>query len=173
MIRADVAREQLARTRAGQVSRFGFEISSRLAATADTVWRHATSMRGVNAELFPLVRMTHPRGLDSLADRDVPRGERVFRSWILLFGLVPIDYDDLTFVELGPGRFLERSPMLTQRLWEHERTVVPSDGGCVVTDRIRSAPRIGLLAPLFGAVFHLAFRLRHLNLRRRFGMLAS
>jgi len=75
------------------VSRFGFEVSSRLAAPADTVWRHATSMRGVSAELFPLVRTTHPRGLDSLA-------------------------------------------------------------------------------PVFAAVFHLAFRLRHLNLRRRFGMLA-
>jgi len=154
------------------VSPFGFEVSSRLAAPADTVWRHATSIRGVNAELFPLVRMTHPRGLDSLAERGAPLGTRVFRSWILLFGLVPIDYDDLTFVELGPGRFLERSPMLTQRLWEHERTVAPSGAGCVVTDRIRSAPRLGALAPVFAAVFHLAFRLRHLNLRRRFGMLA-
>ena len=154
------------------MSRFEFEVSSRLSAPADTVWRHATRMGGVNAELFPLVRMTHPRGLESLADRAAPLGERAFRSWILLFGLVPIDYDDLTLVELAPGRFLERSPMLTQRLWEHERTVEPSGAGCVVTDRIRSTPRIGPLAPVFGAVFHLAFRLRHLNLRRRFGMLA-
>jgi hypothetical protein len=45
-------------------------------------------MRGVNLELFPLVRMTHPHGLDSLAERRVPLGARVFRSWILLAGIL-------------------------------------------------------------------------------------
>lgn len=150
---------------------FAFELSSRLAAPADVVWAHATSMHGVNTELFPLVRMTHPRGLDSLAERRVPLGARAFRSWILLAGLVPIDYDDLTFIELEPGRFLERSPMLTQRAWEHERRVEPSGTGCVVTDRIHSTPRIAPLAPLFGWVYRLAFELRHRNLRRRFGIM--
>lgn len=150
---------------------FAFELRSRLAAPADAVWAHATSMRGVNSELFPLVRMTHPRGLDSLAVREVPLGARVFRSWILFAGILPIDFDDLTFVELEPGRFLERSPMLTQREWEHERRVEPSGGGCELSDRVRSVPRIGALAPLFRAVFLLAFRLRHRNLRRRFGIL--
>jgi ligand-binding SRPBCC domain-containing protein len=152
---------------------FGFEVRSRLAAPADAVWAHATSMRGVNSELFPLVRMTHPRGLDSLADREVPLGARVFRSWILFAGILPIDFDDLTFVELEPGRFLERSPMLSQREWEHERRVEPSGGGCEISDRVRSVPRISALAPLFRAVFLLAFRLRHRNLRRRFGILPA
>lgn len=151
---------------------FQFELRSRLAAPADVVWFHATSMRGVNAELFPLVRMTHPRGLDSLAQREVPLGTRVFRSWILLAGIVPIDYDDLTFVALEPGRFLERSPMLTQRAWEHERRVEPSGTGCLVTDRIRSEPRVAALAPAFRLVFRLAFALRHRNLRRRFGIMS-
>ena len=151
---------------------FQFELRSRLAAPTDVVWSHATSMRGVNAELFPLVRMTHPRGLDSLAQREVPLGTRVFRSWILLAGIVPIDYDDLTFVALEPGRFLERSPMLTQRAWEHERRVEPSGTGCLVTDRIRSEPRVAALAPAFRLVFRLAFALRHRNLRRRFGIMS-
>jgi ligand-binding SRPBCC domain-containing protein len=150
---------------------FQFELHSRLAAPADVVWAHATSMHGVNAELFPLVRMTHPRGLDSLAEREVPLGAPVFRSWILLAGVIPIDYDDLTFVALEPGRFLERSPMLTQRAWEHERRVEPSGVGCVLTDRIRSTPRVAALAPLFRVAFRLAFQLRHRNLRRRFGIM--
>jgi len=151
---------------------FAFELTSRLAAPAAEVWAHATSMRGVNRELFPLVRMTHPAGLESLesaADGGVPLGRRAFRSWILLAGLLPIDYDDLTFVELGPGRFLERSPMLTQREWQHERRVDSVAGGCLLTDRIRSEPRIAALAPLFLRVFRMAFALRHRNLRRRFG----
>jgi ligand-binding SRPBCC domain-containing protein len=158
-------------SRAAMSRTFAFEVRSRLASPAKVVWAHATSMRGVNAELFPLVRMTHPRGLDSLAEHEVPLGARAFRSWILLAGIVPIDFDDLTFVALEPGRFLERSPMLTQREWEHERRVEPSGAGCVVTDRIRSVPRVAALAPLFGLVFRLAFALRHRNLRRRFGIM--
>jgi hypothetical protein len=128
-------------------------------------------MRGVNAELFPLVRMTTRAGSTRSRSAGFRLGARVFRSWILLAGILPIDFDDLTFVELEPGRFLERSPMLSQREWEHERRVEPRAGGCEVSDRIRSAPRIAALGPLFRAVFLMAFRLRHRNLRRRFGIL--
>jgi ligand-binding SRPBCC domain-containing protein len=148
----------------------GFEFSSRLAALAVEVWAHATSMRGVNRELFSLARMTHPRELSVLDAALVPIGQRVFRSRILAAGLVPIDYDDLTFIELEPGRrFLERSPMLTQREWQHERVIEPSDGGSTVTDRVQFVPRAPALGPLFLVVFRLAFRLRHWNLRRIFG----
>lgn len=146
-----------------------FEISSRLAAPAEEVWAHATSMEGVNRELSPLARMTYPRHLRSLDDRSVPIGQRVFRSWVLAGGVVPIDYDDITFAELEPGRrFLERSPMLTQREWQHERVIEPAEGGCVVTDRVRFVPRAPALGPLFLRLFRLAFWVRHRNLRRIF-----
>jgi ligand-binding SRPBCC domain-containing protein len=148
----------------------GFEFSSRLAAPAAEVWAHATSMRGVNRELFPLARMTHPRGLSVLDPATLPIGQRAFRSWILAAGIVPIDYDDLTFLELEPGRrFLERSPMLTQREWQHERVIEPAAGGSTITDRVRFVPRVAWLGPVFLAVFRLAFALRHRNLRRIFG----
>jgi len=33
--------------------------------------------------------------------------------------------------------------MLTQRLWEHERTLEPLDGGgCAITDRVAWEPRL-------------------------------
>ena len=53
---------------------------------------------------------------------------------------MPIDYDDLTFIELEPvRRFLERSPMLSQREWQHvlndqeTHTILvhPTDSGVV------------------------------------------
>ncbi len=148
---------------------FAFDFSTRLSAPAAAVWSHATSMRGVNRELFPLVRMSHPKRLESLEGLQVPLGTRAFRSWILLFGVIPIDYDDLTFIELEPGRFLERSPMLSQREWQHERRVYAVGSGCVVVDRVRFVPRISALGPLFRPLFRMAFALRHWNLRRRFG----
>jgi hypothetical protein len=124
----------------------------------------------VNRELAPLARMTSPRAFRSLDLEQVQLGRRVFRSWILAAGILPVDYDDLTLVELEPGRrFLERSRMLTQRLWEHERIVEPADGGCVLSDRVSFSPRVTCLGPLFRVIFSLAFRVRHRNLRRIFG----
>ena len=103
------------------------------------------SAEGINFEMAPLFRMTVPRGLDDLDLATVEPG-RLGRSWILLFGLVPVDYDDLGLERIEPGRgFLERSTMLSQRLWEHERTIEPlAGGGCTVTDRVAWEPRLPL-----------------------------
>jgi len=144
-----------------------FSFSSELRAPPEEVWSHATHMQGVNREFFPLVRMTWPGGAtDGLTP--VP-GQRLFRSWILLFGLLPIDYDDLSFAEFEPGRrFLERSVLFSQRQWVHERIVTPTAMGCRLTDSVRFIPRLRPLGSLHLALFRLAFRWRHRNLRRLF-----
>ena len=148
----------------------GFTVASELAASPERVWARIRTMEGVNYELRPLVRMTHPPGVDSLEPEDIRLGERIFRSWVLLFGFLPVDYDDITLVRIEDGRaFLERSPMLTQRVWEHERTVEPVDGGCRVTDRVSFEPRIPFLAALQAPIFRFVFRHRHRRLRRAFG----
>ena len=144
-------------------------VASLLAAPADVVWAHATTPAGVNRELWPLVRMTFPRHVGALTPDTVPLRERICRSWVLLFGVLPVDYDDLTLVALAPGRFLERSTMLSQRRWEHERTVTSDPRGCRVTDRVCFEPRVGALKPLYRPIFRAAFALRHRNLRRLFG----
>jgi ligand-binding SRPBCC domain-containing protein len=147
----------------------GFSFESRLAAPADEVWAHATSMAGVNRELFPLARMTAPRGVEKLDERDIVPGRRVFRSWILAGGLLPIDFDDLTFVEIGPRRFLERSPMLSQRWWQHERVVESAPFGSILRDTVEFEPRFAVLGKLQLPVFRLAFWNRHRQLVRIFG----
>jgi hypothetical protein len=98
----------------------------------------------------------------------------MFRSWLLFLGIVPIEYDDVVFEEVEPGRrFLERSALLTQRVWEHERLVEPASQGCRITDRIRFVPRLPWLAGLYGPVFKALFRWRHRNLRNLFGEAAA
>lgn len=147
-----------------------FTVRSELAAPREHVWERVSSVAGVNAELRPLVRMTAPRDVERFEPETVPIGERLFRSWILLFGVLPIDYDDITLVRVEAGHgFLERSPMLSQRRWEHERTLEDAGGGCRVTDRVRFEPRIGPLAPLLLPLFRAVFRHRHRRLRREFG----
>ena len=115
--------------------------------------------------------MTVPRGARGLSLEDVQPGRRVGRSWVLLLGLIPVDYDDLTLVEVEPGRrFLERSPMGSMRHWEHERVVEPrGEAACAVTDRLTFEPRLrGAERPARRIVERL-FRHRHRRLREHFG----
>ena len=143
--------------------------TTHVAAPADAVWRHATTMEGVNFELRPLVRMTAPREARDGTIADLPLGEVGFRSVILAGGVLPIDLHSLTLVEWEDGRFLERSHSLLQRTWEHERTVRAQPGGSVVNDRLRIEPRVRFAAPLVKRIATATFRHRHRRLSARFG----
>ena len=90
--------------------------ATELQAPPRAVWAHVASLEGINYELGPWMRMTAPRGAE-LSSAAVPLGRRWFRSWILLLGVLPFDYDDLCIERLDPGRsFLERSTMLLPHL---------------------------------------------------------
>lgn len=146
--------------------------SSRLAAPADRVWAHAITMAGVNRELWPLVQMSYPPEAATLSLDANQIGRPLFRSWIRLLGVLPFDYDEITLIEFEPGRrFLERSPMLTQAEWQHERTVEPCAGGCTLTDRVEYRPRVAWLGALYPLPFGLAFTWRHRRLTKMFGVL--
>jgi hypothetical protein len=147
-----------------------FRIASALAAEPAAVWKRATSAEGINAELGPLLRMTVPRGLESL-DLDGLEPGPLGRSWLLLFGVLPVDYDEIGLARIEPGRgFLERSSMLSMRLWEHERTIEPGADGCaLIADRLAWEPRLPLPGRLALPVVAALFRHRHRRLRRHFG----
>ena len=146
------------------------EQRSRLDAPAAAVWERIITPEGINHELMPLMRMTVPRGVDALDPASVPVGERLFRSWVLLFGFIPFDYDDIGLVRFEPGRgFHERSTMLTQRIWEHERTLEPDGGGCLVTDRLRFQPRPAVPLTVTRRLVAATFAHRHRRLRDYFG----
>lgn len=146
-------------------------VSSRLLAQPERVWERIITPEGINAELRPYLRMTVPRGIDRIDLDSIELGKPLGRSWILLFGLIPFDYDEITLVRLEEGRgFLERSKMLSQRTWEHERTLEPAGaGGCLVTDRLRWEPRLGLPGAPLRPVIQRFFRHRHRQLRKQFG----
>src|SRR4029077_9227559 len=116
---------------------------SMLLARRAEVWERVSTAQGINDELRPLLRMTAPRRLREGGLAQVELGARICRSVVLLFGVLPVDYDDITLVRLDPpAGFLERSKMLSQRVWEHERTLAEAPGGCVLTDRISYEPRL-------------------------------
>ena len=146
-----------------------FAFTSELAAPAEEVFAAALTPAGINAEFRPFLRMTFPANTTDFTADLVP-GEKLFRSWILLFGIIPVEYDDLVIEELGPGlRFQERSSMALQREWSHERVVEPLGTGCRLTDRVAFTPRLPGLGLLLAPVFRGVFQWRHRNLCRRFG----
>jgi ligand-binding SRPBCC domain-containing protein len=149
-----------------------FSICSDLAAPPEVVWRHVTAMDGVNDELKPLLRMTVPPGLRQARIDDLIAGRPAGRSWLLLLSALPVDYDDLTIAEHGPGhRFREESTMLTQTRWEHERVLHGVDGGCRIVDTLAWQGRTAALGALNRLAVPVLFHHRHRRLRRRFGVL--
>jgi ligand-binding SRPBCC domain-containing protein len=146
-------------------------VSSHLSATPARVWDRVITPDGIRDEMHPYLRMTLPPGVERLDPESIELGKKIGRSWILLFGLLPFDYDDITVVSLEPERgFLERSQMLSQRVWEHERTIEPNaEGDCTITDRVSWQPRLGLPASPLRPVIGWFFRHRHKRLQRHFG----
>jgi ligand-binding SRPBCC domain-containing protein len=142
--------------------------TSELGSPPDRVWRWITSLEGISRELAPLMRMTTPPGVTAITDLQVRLGTPLFRSWILLFGVLPIDRSDLTLLELEPGQgFLEQSPMLSMRMWRHERRLAPRGDGTLLTDRLTFQPRFAAFAIRW--LIRTVFTHRHRVLRKHLG----
>ncbi len=146
-----------------------YTFTSDLAAGVEAVWDRIASFEGINHELGPLLSMTAPRGAASLTVEDVPIGRPWFRSWVLFARVLPIDYDHLCVERLDPPHgFFERSTMLSAKVWEHERTLVPvGDGATQLTDRVAFDARPGM-GPVLRLIVPRIFAHRHRRLRAWF-----
>jgi len=141
---------------------------SELSAPRDRVWAWVASVEGISRELWPILRMTAPRGVKHIGDVPIEPGKPLFRSWVLLFGIVPIDRSDLTLLRLDEGSgFVEQSPMLSMSLWRHVRTLETDGERTVLTDRLTFRPRMATAVTRW--FIATVFRHRHAVLRRHFG----
>ncbi|WP_157973039.1 hypothetical protein [Blastomonas sp. UPD001] len=118
--------------------------------------------------MMPLLAMTAPAGFERLADSDIQLGKAVFRSRMLIGGVLPVGTSMLTFSSFEPGfGFVEQSPMTGMRRWQHERRIDDVRGGCRVSDTLNFEP--GLVPGLTARLVELLFHHRHRRLRRMFG----
>jgi len=142
--------------------------SSVVRAPRERVWARIVTPCGVAHEFGPLLTMRFPAALVGTSIADVPTGRPVGRAWILLAGVIPLEFDDLTILEVSPPRyFRERSRLGSCRVWEHHRDLEAlTDGTTRVTDTLRAVPRALLPGPVVRAVVGALFTHRHRRLVR-------
>lgn len=145
--------------------------SSIVGAPREQVWARAVTAAGVAHEFGPLLTMRFPAALRGRSIADVPLGQPLGRAWILLGGLLPVEFDDLVIAELeAPRSFRERSSLGSCRVWEHLREFEQlPDGSTRVTDTLRAEPRALLPGPVVRAMVGALFSHRHRRLARAFG----
>ena len=147
------------------------QFESTLRTSRENLWNWITNIDCLRKEMMPFLRMTAPKGITRLTDVQVVPGKPLFRSWILYFGLLPLDCSQLTLLSLTPEQgFVEQSPMVSMRAWRHTREILshPDDlKACILRDTLEFEPR-----------FHHAFTVwfvrrffahRHAVLRRELG----
>ena len=150
-----------------------FEVSSNLNICPEDVDGLLT-MKAVNRELSPLIRMTAPSEWSSKPIFEWPTGKVLFSSWMLLFGILPIDRHTFFFQSIDrQWSFAEASSSLINKLWHHRRKVDRSGASCRVTDTVEFQCRLPLLEYVLAPVYHFIFTHRHRVLRSYYGGSAS
>ncbi len=153
--------------------------TSRVPAPAEAVWQRVTTPEGINHELMPVMRMTVPPSFRGVTIEQISPGTKVGRSYFLLLGFLPFDYDDITIAEIEPGRrFLESSTMMSMRTWRHERTVTPAGPDCEVRDDVSFTVRAPFSAipgwsAVVGSILAALFRHRHRRLVAYFATVSN
>ncbi len=151
---------------------FTVTITSSVHTRRAAVWDSVSTFQGVNFELEPFLYMTCPDPNTRLGPQHVTTAP-LFRSWLLLFGFIPIEYDLIRLESLEEGAgFQERSSMALMSLWSHRRQLREdlSDPSITqITDTLIFSPRLPLIGYLLRYVVRFLFLHRHRRLADRFG----
>ena len=147
------------------------EFQSTLRASRTELWNRITDIACLRKEMMPFLRMTAPRGVARLRDVQVTPGKPLFRSRILYFGVLPLDYSRVTLISLVFEQgFVEQSPMGSMRAWRHTRQILShpeSADALLLRDTLEFEPRF--LHSFTVWFVHRFFTHRHSVLRREIG----
>jgi len=141
-----------------------FELSqeSSFAVPVKSVWDQVRRMSSVNGELSPWVKMSYPGDDYIFSEAETEVNTFLFRSLILLFGFIPVDWHFVRMNEVQDERgFKEDSVSLTHKYWRHQRWIEPTPAGCVLKDEVVFLPRLPLIGHLLLPIYVFVFKHRH------------
>lgn len=147
---------------------YTLSFETQVLASPEEAWAWITSFDGISKEMAPYLRMSAPKTMRNLASISFSPNVPLFVSWVRLFGIIPIDYSQLTLESREPGvGFVEQSPMGSMKLWRHARTIISEPSGCCIRDELTFEPRFasGLVFKIIRAFFSHRHRMlaRHLG----------
>jgi hypothetical protein len=150
---------------------FALTIRSHVRASRDDVWEHATSIHGINAELGPWIRISHPAGQPRLIDEQTTSDRSAINVTILLGGIIPVDRMGLHIERWTPGSSLrEHNASILHKRWIFDRSLQDTaDGSCEIVDRLVYEPRLPGIGYFTLPLVARIIQSRHRTLRKLFG----
>ena len=150
---------------------FQFTQKSTLTTSPEKLWTDITQFKNINYELMPFARMTCPKHLNTLAPDTIPLDTPLFKSIILLLGIIPIDLHCLQISQFKPQQgFWENSSSMMHRTWQHTRTLTPiNEHNTQISDTLLFEPRLPFVGYLLLPIYKMVFENRHQKLIRKYG----
>lgn len=145
-----------------------FEIVSVLEVKADRLAKDLLTMEGVNYELSPWLQMSAPEEWQTKPIKHWPINRKLFKSWITLFGLIPVDLHAFKLIETNENGIKECSTSIINTYWKHERTILKFDTVSKVRDTLEFQPRLSWLAFILKPIYKSVFIHRHNKLKQRY-----
>jgi hypothetical protein len=146
-------------------------VISKLRVAPEEFWS-TQSLDAVNDELRPWIHMSAPKVWRHRLPKEWQDAGVLFKSWVLLLGLFPIDLHAYGSFSFDPqSGVVERSSSWINSAWQHERTTEPTDTGCVVRDRVTFMPRFAPLGSVLAAIYLRVYLHRHKRLEAMYGVI--
>jgi hypothetical protein len=147
-----------------------FEIESDLPIEPMKLYRELLTIKGVNRELSPYIKMSAPKQWRAKPISEWPVGAFLFNSRVTLFGLIPIDSHGFKFSEVSESGFSETSKTLMNKEWNHTRSIVKTSAGSKVKDLVEYKSKLGFMGYLLMPFLLTIFKHRHSKLKAIYGI---
>jgi len=133
----------------------------------ENLWKSIWSFDHINKEIAPLFRMTSPSiDLDTIDPKSIPLNQQLFKSYIFLFKIIPIDIHSFMLKSIIEFEFFEEtSSSLMMKHWNHTRALKARGPQTLLIDKIEYQHRLGFMGQICFPIYKFVFAHRHKKLR--------
>lgn len=146
-----------------------FVVASTVKSKPEKLSKDLLTMAGVNEELHPFLHMSSPIEWRTQPISGWPINTRLFKSWITLAGVIPVDRHQFEFKAIHRHGFKECSSSFFNHEWHHERTIEASAEHSIIRDSVHYTSKVAVAGILMKPLYQAIFKHRHRKLRLKYG----